>query len=181
MIRKLYKKHSHIFPAVVIIAALALLASAPFLSSAEEAKVAENASHPVGVWLKIVKNEHKLYVMKNASAVAAYPVAIGKNQGQKLKAGDCRTPEGKFFVQQVQDARSWTHDFKDGKGVIQNAYGPWFIRLKTQWSGIGIHGTHDPASIGTNATEGCIRLRNENLRTLKENYIKRGMAVWILP
>ena len=65
--------------------------------------------------------------------------------------------------------------------MIKNAYGPWFIRLKTPWSGIGIHRTHDPASIGSNATEGCIRLRNENLHTLKENHIKRGMTVWILP
>ena len=37
------------------------------------------------------------------------------------------------------------------------------MRLETGWKGIGIHGTHDPASLGTAATEGCIRLENSDL------------------
>ena len=80
---------------------------------------------------------------------------------------------------QIQNASYWTHDFRDGKGEIKGAYGPWFIRLKTPWRGIGIHGTHDPRSIGKNATEGCIRLRNEELKDLKEKYIKLSMVVVI--
>ena len=103
----------------------------------------------------------------------------GQNRGDKQKSGDLRTPEGNFSVQSVQSAQGWSHDFHDGNGVIPNAYGPWFIRLKTGWSGIGIHGTHDPASIGKNVTEGCIRLENENLRILKEKYIRVGMPVII--
>ena len=130
-----------------------------------------------GVWIKIVKHEHLLYVMNGKSVVAKYGVAVGRNSGQKQKSGDCRTPEGNFSVQSIQSAQGWSHDFHDGKGVIPDAYGPWFIRLKTGWSGIGIHGTHDSASIGKNVTEGCIRLKNENLRTLKEKYIKVGMVV----
>ncbi|MCR5176958.1 MAG: L,D-transpeptidase, partial [Anaerovibrio sp.] len=65
-------------------------------------------------------------------------------------------------------AGDWTHDFGDGKGEIPGAYGKWFISLNTGWDGIGIHGTHDPASVGTNASEGCIRLRNHDLEELKE-------------
>jgi lipoprotein-anchoring transpeptidase ErfK/SrfK len=64
--------------------------------------------------------------------------------------------------------------------VIEKAYGPWFIRLKTGWKGIGIHGTHAPSSIGKNDTEGCIRLRNEELVELKNNQIKIGMPVVIV-
>lgn len=131
------------------------------------------------VWLRIVKSEHALYVMKGETRIEKFGVAVGKNAGDKEKAGDCRTPEGEFSVQQVQDARAWTHDFKDGKGVIAGAYGPWFIRLKTGWRGIGIHGTHDPSSIGTNATEGCIRLKNADVEKLKRDYIKVGTKVVI--
>ena len=131
------------------------------------------------VWVKIVKHEHLLYVMNGKNVVAKYGVAVGRNSGQKQKSGDCRTPEGNFSVQSIQSAQGWSHDFHDGKGVIPNAYGPWFIRLKTGWSGIGIHGTHDPDSIGKNVTEGCIRLKNENLRTLKEKYIRVGVKVVI--
>lgn len=73
-----------------------------------------------------------------------------------------------FRIEEVCPAHYWTHDFGDGKGVIEGAYGPWFLSLDTGWIGIGIHGTHDPASIGTMASEGCIRLRNEDIQSLKE-------------
>ena len=131
-------------------------------------------------WIKIVKAEHKLYVVQGKDKIiASYRVAVGRNTGQKQKSGDCRTPEGNFSVQTVQSAKGWSHDFKDGKGVIKNAYGPWFIRLKTGWNGIGIHGTHDPKSIGENITEGCIRMHNEDLTELKDKFIKLGMSVVI--
>lgn len=109
-----------------------------------------------------------------------FPVAVGKNYGNKRKPGDMKTPEGEFTIQQIQNASSWSHDFKDGKGVIPHAYGDWFIRLRTPpHSGIGIHGTHAPNSIGTRATEGCIRLHNDNLNKLKP-LLKVGMKVTIL-
>lgn len=132
-----------------------------------------------GTWIKIRKHEHKLYVMKDSKVIKAYGIAVGRNPGQKERAGDCRTPQGRFTVQQIQNAGSWTHDFKDGKGVIKGAYGPWFIRLKTGWNGIGIHGTHDPGSIGTDVTEGCIRLQNKDVEELKKQYIKVGLPVVI--
>ncbi len=112
--------------------------------------------------------------------VVTYPMACGKNKGHKQKKGDMRTPEGKFSLQQIQDAHKWTHDFGDGKGVIKGAYGPCFMRLRTGFSGIGIHGTHDPKSIGTRATEGCIRLENKNVEALSKQ-VTLGMTVIIGP
>lgn len=118
--------------------------------------------------LAISKETMTLAVYDACSRVlAVYPVAVGRALGNKEKPGDMKTPEGLFSVQQIQDASAWTHDFGDGKGEIRGAYGSHFIRLKTPGHrGIGIHGTHDPASIGTRATEGCIRLRNEDLLQL---------------
>lgn len=107
-------------------------------------------------------------------------IACGKNYGTKQKSGDMRTPEGLFAVQQIQKSHTWVHDFNDGKGVIEGAYGPWFIRLKTPFNGIGIHGTHAPESIGSRATEGCIRLQNDNLRRLQP-LVSIGMPVYIAP
>lgn len=95
------------------------------------------------------------------------PIAVGKAYGNKRKRGDMRTPEGVFQVVDIQDASHWTHDFGDGKGEIAGAYGPHFIRLAVPGhTGIGIHGTHAPESIGTRATEGCIRLNNDDLERL---------------
>ena len=116
---------------------------------------------------------------------------VVKNNGDKERPGDNKTPvswgnivsipseyegadvgikssEVPFRVEEICDASTWTHDFNDGKGVIEGAYGPWFISLDTGWDGIGIHGTHDPNSIGTNASEGCIRLLNKDIIELKE-------------
>jgi LysM repeat protein len=104
---------------------------------------------------------------------------VGKNYGNKKCKGDMKTPEGVFEVKQIQPATTWGHDFKDGKGVIEHAYGDWFIRLDAPpHDGIGIHGTHAPESIGTRATEGCIRLNNENLNKLKP-LVRIGMKVTI--
>ena len=117
----------------------------------------------------------------NSCLRAVYPIACGRALGNKEKPGDMKTPEGLFSVQQIQDASAWTHDFGDGKGEIRGAYGSHFIRLKTPGHrGIGIHGTHDPASIGTRATEGCVRLNNSDLLELVKKYVYVGMPVVIL-
>ena len=127
----------------------------------------------------IDKQEMTLCLYDSAGTlVKEFPIACGKNLGHKKKNGDYKTPEGVFSVIQIQDAHKWGHDFKDGKGFIKHAYGPWFIRLKTGFNGIGIHGTHAPESIGTRATEGCVRLNNENLEEILP-FIKIGMTVVI--
>lgn len=109
------------------------------------------------------------------------PIAAGKGYGNKQKEGDMRTPEGVFSVVSIEDASDWTHDFNDGKGEIKGAYGDYFIRLLTPGhTGIGIHGTHAPESIGTRASEGCIRLRNEDLNRLV-TLINPPLSVVITP
>lgn len=95
------------------------------------------------------------------------PVATGKYPGNKRKIGDMRTPEGVFQVADIQRATDWKHDFGDGKGEVKGAYGDFFIRLTVPGhKGIGIHGTHLPESLGTRASEGCIRMSNEDLAKL---------------
>lgn len=137
------------------------------------------AAEPVR--LVVTKSAYTLELFEGETLVKTFPVAVGKNRGDKQAVGDNRTPEGEFAVSSMEDSRKWTHDFGDGKGQIKGAYGPWFIRLATPgWKGIGIHGTHDPASIGTAATEGCIRLQNSDLVRLVAR-IAVGTRVEILP
>ncbi|MCQ2291047.1 MAG: L,D-transpeptidase [Bacteroidales bacterium] len=113
-----------------------------------------------------------------------FPVCLSKNKGNKQKKGDMKTPEspkGKpFSISQIQDASTWRHDFHDGRGNIK-AYGHWFLRLITPGhSGIGIHGsTNNEASVPGRASEGCIRLRDADIITLKEKYAYVGMPVII--
>ena len=108
-------------------------------------------------------------------------IAYGKNPGNKTVVGDCKTPEGNFKVKMIYDARSWKHDFGDGKGTILGAYGPYFIRLNVPgFESIGIHGTCFPESMGTMVTEGCVRCTNEDISNFVK-YISIGSEVTILP
>ncbi|MDD4320503.1 MAG: L,D-transpeptidase [Acidaminococcaceae bacterium] len=126
----------------------------------------------------IDKGNFTLYLMDKGKEIKSFPVALGLNPGQKQKAGDMKTPTGDFTVDEIDDASYWKHDFGDGKGEIAGAYGPYFISLETGWDGIGIHGTHDPASIGHRVSEGCIRLNNSDLRILQK-YVTPGTKVRI--
>lgn len=123
----------------------------------------------------------RLYVIAKTDTLLNAPVCVGLNYGDKIKTGDKRTPEGTFTVSQIQNSSKWKHDFGDGKGEVAGAYGPWFIRLKTpKWTSIGIHGTCFPLSIGTRASEGCIRLNNRDLVKLK-TLISVGTKVIVVP
>ena len=141
------------------------------------------------VYINISKSKRTLYVYERRctglSLIAAYPVCLGANNGNKERKGDCRTPEctgdEPFRISEIVDASGWKHDFGDGRGSIE-AYGNWFMRLTGDFkgSGIGIHGsTGNRYSVPGRGSEGCIRLRDEDLIHLKENYAFVGMEVFI--
>lgn len=120
-------------------------------------------------------------------ALAVYPVCLGMNRGQKVKSGDHRTPESypgpPFYICSIQDSSAWHHDFGDGRGSIL-AYGKWFLRLKNPVSTkIGIHGsTGNRVSIREGrGSEGCIRLLDEDIIHLHDNYVTLGTKVIVLP
>lgn len=142
--------------------------------------------------IKVHKQSYRLELFEDGMAqpLKVYSIAVAKNPGDKQMTGDNRTPTSwgsaaaipskytgaatgvpsaqvPFVVEEICDSSFWTHDFGDGNGQIEGAYGPWFISLDTGWIGIGIHGTHDPASIGTMASEGCIRMHNQDVAELK--------------
>lgn len=129
-------------------------------------------------WMLIRKGHFDLSTWNGAEMTALYPVAVGENPGDKERVGDRKTPEGIFSVERIHDSRTWVHDFGDGKGPVEGAYGPFFIRLDTGgWKGIGIHGTHDPSSLGTMTTEGCIRMNNEALLEIVEKVVPGAVVI----
>jgi hypothetical protein len=140
-------------------------------------------------FILISKPEYRLYVCEVVDGDTIkrvhYPVCVGLKKGQKEKKGDMKTPEctadNPFTITEIVDASQWTHDFGDGRGSILS-YGHWFMRLKTPGhSGIGIHGsTNNESSVPGRGSEGCIRLRDDDLIQLKENYAFVEMRVVIL-
>ena len=158
-------------------------AAAPQVAVKPDAPCDDNSS-----FIVISKKDLALTVYARSNndtiALATFPVCMGKNKGDKQGKGDMRTPEspaGKpFTIAKIQDASTWTHDFGDGRGSIL-AYGNWFLRLDTPGhSGIGIHGsTNNENTVPGRASEGCIRLLDKDIITLKEKYARVGMPVII--
>ena len=160
-----------------------LLALLPALSAGAQSRFTKYLDQAEGApFIVIDKQGFTLTLVDpQGEPIKEYGISCAINYGPKKVRGDHKTPEGTFKINELLNAKGLTHDFKDGKGPIKDAYGPWFLRLDVPgfWD-IGIHGTPFPESIGTRATEGCIRLRNEDILDLKSR-IKLGTVVIILP
>ena len=112
--------------------------------------------HTAPFSIRIDKSKNVLVLYSNDEAVKKYSVATGKK--------NC-TPVGEFKITDKLVHPTW---FKTGAilppGSPENALG-------TRWMGFdkpayGIHGTIEPRSIGTQASEGCIRMLNEEIEEL---------------
>lgn len=138
-------------------------------------------------FIVVSKKDMKLTVYeatkKDTVMVARFDCCLGKNFGDKQKRGDMCTPEASiqkpFRIEKIENSSWWTHDFGDGRGSIK-AYGNWFMRLSSPFTGIGIHGsTNNENSVPGRFSEGCIRLRDADIDSLKQNYAFLGMKVII--
>lgn len=120
----------------------------------------------------------RLFVVNNSdSVVFSCGIACGIRKGDKTGKGDYRTPEGDFSISGMFNSTDWIHHTRDGRSV-KGCYGPRFLRLRTgRFSGIGIHGTNAPGSIGRRASEGCIRVNSANIMTIFDDYAYEGMPV----
>lgn len=164
----------------------ALLMLLPAGTAAKQQQTKATPTH--NTLIVISKRDLSLKVYKaekgDTTLLHTYDACLSKNKGQKQRRGDKRTPEspaGKpFKIVSIENSKAWKHDFGDGRGSIL-AYGNWFLRLLTPGhSGIGIHGsTGNENSVPGRASEGCIRLRDQDIIHLKEHYAWVGMPVII--
>ncbi len=112
---------------------------------------------PSPVEIVINKNAKRLTVYKDGRIFRQYAVAVGKEETP--------TPTGTFTVVNKQ----------------VNPGGPYGTRwLGLSRRGYGIHGTNDPSSIGKNASNGCVRMFNEDVEALFD-VVPVGTTVRILP
>jgi lipoprotein-anchoring transpeptidase ErfK/SrfK len=105
----------------------------------------------------VLVESRELFLFCDEELFRVYAVAIGKTSTP--------TPKGDYTV--VNKIES----------PYKEAYGSRWIGLSVP--NIGIHGTNDPSSIGLHASNGCIRMRNEDIEELFE-FVQIGMKVFIL-
>ncbi|MDX6706334.1 MAG: hypothetical protein QOI48_2180 [Solirubrobacteraceae bacterium] len=114
-----------------------------------------SALYVVRTQLVIDRKSLKATLFKNAKKVWQAPVGIGKP--------GTPTPSGDFWIRERL------------KGLGNNsAYGPWAFGTSaysniSDWPGggvVGIHGTNEPGKVPGRPSHGCVRLRNDKIRSL---------------
>jgi LysM repeat protein len=118
-----------------------------------------------GDWrILIHKDKYALLLMDGDTLFKMYQVGIGRQN---------RTPAGVFKIHNKITNPPWT---PPGKmipfGDPENVLGTRWMGLKPvegtskALQGLGIHGTWEPETVGTPASKGCIRMRNEEVAEL---------------
>ncbi|MBF0410571.1 MAG: L,D-transpeptidase family protein [Candidatus Riflebacteria bacterium] len=117
-------------------------------------------------------------VYSNGQIVRVFPIAYGSNPDglNKVKQGDCRTPEGNFeFTRKVVNPA-----YKGVPWSPSSPVGTRWLQLNAGGGSIALHGTNAPGSIGTRASHGCVRMYTKDAEELFD-LIKVGTPVIIKP
>jgi hypothetical protein len=119
----------------------------------------------------VVLSEFRLTMLIGGVYAKEYPIGIGMED---------RTPPGEFVVDTMLEKPRW---YKPGGGVVE--YGEEGHLLGERWigfadqpgaSGLGIHGTNDESTIGTKCSNGCLRMRRDDVLELYD-FMHRGSTV----
>jgi len=124
------------------------------------------------VTVLVDKSDYTLTLLLDGHFIKQYPVGTGKSD---------KTPEGKFIIDNKLVNPVWySSDGIYQFGDPENVLGTRWIGFedKKGLDGYGIHGTTDPNSIGKEMSNGCIRLRNEDVEDLFD-YVKPKVTVVI--
>jgi len=118
-----------------------------------------------GDWsIRVVKTKFVLLLMDGDELFKLYHVAIGRQD---------RTPVGIFQLENKLREPVWTPPGRViAYGDPENVLGTRWLGLRPiqgtnpQLQGYGIHGTWEPQSIGSAASEGCVRMLNDDVNDL---------------
>lgn len=118
-----------------------------------------------GDWrVKVSKSRYRLYLYNGDKLFKVYNVGTGKNN---------KTPEGTFEIADKIEKPVWEYQGrKYAYGSAENVLGTRWMKIipngttDRSYRGYGIHGTWEPNSIGTQSSNGCIRMRNKEVEEL---------------
>ncbi len=146
-----------------------------------------SSSLVTNVWIKVLKKERKILLLKDTVVIEEFPIALGFNpKDDKIQQGDVCTPEGRFYIcemlpnpqpKQRYGARSMRlsyPDIEDARRGLKNGLitkAQYIAIVKAVYKGkkppqntklggsIRIHG----GGAGPDWTLGCIALNDEDI------------------
>ncbi len=114
---------------------------------------------------------HRITVHQGGKVIVREKIGVGTRQAP--------TPRGLYYIKELLRPPDPT-----------GPYGPYayglsgFSNVLTSFAGgegvIGIHGTNDPSSLGTDVSHGCIRMSNQGITKLA-NLLPLGVPVEVRP
>ena len=129
------------------------------------------------VVLTVDRGNFRIRLFKNLKEIKSYPIALGE-AGQE-------TPSGLYNIANKAVNPAWNVPNSDWAGDLAGTVVPGGVPenpLKARWMGIydgvGVHGTSDRASIGSNASKGCIRMLVEDVVALYDE-VPVGAPIYI--
>jgi len=127
-----------------------------YTTKIQPAETTAQVKKKYGTVLVANRSAFKLTLYKNLKVVKTYGISVGK-------AGH-DTPAGQYSIANKAENPSWHVPNSAWAGDLAGTVVPPGPSnpIKARWlgiyDGVGIHGTSDDASIGTNASHGCLRM-----------------------
>jgi len=120
--------------------------------------------------VRVSKSKNTLTLLYGGEFFKEYRVGTGRE--------NC-TPEGEFTIVTKLVDPPW---FYDGEVIPpfddRNILGTRWMGFDDPYAAYGIHGTTEPETVGTQSSDGCVRMRNEEVEELF-TFLPRGSRVVI--
>ena len=128
---------------------------------------------PGGVYLVVDKSDFRTYMYRNdGTFLKAYHCGIGKL--------DYKTQAGEYWINVKEENPVWRNPSENGKAYSPGDPGyalgeadktAYWMGLaahgdKAGRTGLGIHGTNEPETVGTASSAGCIRMVHDDIEEL---------------
>lgn len=157
---------------VLTITLLAATGGLAFMSTREPVAMEPVAFENATLRLRVDLSERQLYVEENGDVVKTYAVAVGTSKHP--------TPRGSFAIDHViwnprwvPPKTEWARGRKPtAPGDPNNPMGK--VKAFFRQPDYYLHGTSNEASIGTAASHGCVRLRNDDIVELSRMLVEHG-------
>lgn len=147
------------------------------VETVEPKLTAEELATKYPVVLAVDRGGFRISLFKRLKKEKVYPIALGR-AGQE-------TPSGLYKIQNKAVDPAWSVPNAPWAGSLAGTVVPSGAPnnpIKARWlgvyDGVGVHGTDARASIGTNASAGCIRMLIEDVKVLYDE-VPVGTPIYI--